>query len=202
MAICTLLTFLLSAITVFGRNIPVQMRDLGTDVIRTSRKLSDLPPVDMGGAFSSGPSLGQLNFTQHRSHVDEENATLAKRTQITNTATLGAIECITPASGATPDTDDCSRVCAAITGYTSPVMIGPLEIEEWSVGFCTLGVANLQPCDTLDIDPLSLFASACEHMNAQCVANGYDAIVFSDPPPFAISLYGRPAAPPYQEQPC
>jgi len=145
-----------------------------------------------------GGPVVPLGFPQHH---PQEHAGVDKRTQITESVNLERGQCLYPPSGVGLDQDDCSKVCNAINGYTSPVIVGPRDIETWTVGTCTFGVANLQNCDTLEITPLSLFTDACYNLVSGCIANGYEAIQFGGPPSFAISIYAQPAAPPYAPPP-
>ena len=182
---------------ILGKTLALHARNRRTtsDVVRTRVKMADLPTMDVSRPVSS------INVTDFESH-EETIPTLDKRVIFHGNWHADTAECYSPATGAAPISPDCRRVCNSIAADHSPTIIGPLEIEHWQVGLCIFEVANLLPCDHIDILHISQFTDVCDSMLRDCVLNGLDGFMSGHPPPMAFALSGLPAAPPYHNQDC
>ena len=137
------------------------------------------PPVDALKAKISHPS-------KSRSLIDRQ--------------TLVVEECLDPLDR--PISSDCEAVCENVHGQQGPLLIPPLDVWYIEQGHCVFGVANLDPCENIDVDPISVLYSFCQSMYLNCAVDGYDGYLQYKDPAVAMALSGTPAAPPYSEQPC
>lgn len=111
-----------------------------------------------------------------------------------------AQDCLDPLDR--PISEDCEALCEYINKFQGPVKVGPYDIETFEHGHCAFGIANLEACDDLVIDPLNSLYGFCQSMYTQCALNGYDAFIEFKQPSFAIAMSGTAAAPPYEKEPC
>ena len=101
-----------------------------------------------------------------------------------------------------PIVEDCSQVCADLDTLEGGIYLQPFQIWSHTSGHCVLGLANLDPCEILNIDPANTIKPLCEDMLSRCVVNGYDAYVETMHPRLALAMSGLEAAPPYTREAC
>jgi hypothetical protein len=77
-----------------------------------------------------------------------------------------------------------------------------LSFSTHESGHCVFGVANLDPCERLSIDPTDVIQPLCMSLLTQCVRDGYDGFVETVNPRMALAMSGTAAAPPYSQEPC
>ncbi|KAH9218337.1 hypothetical protein DL95DRAFT_458586 [Leptodontidium sp. 2 PMI_412] len=124
-------------------------------------------------------------------------------------STITKEECLDPLDR--PYYEDCSSICGQspneqpegiLVEFQGPVEIQPLEIWLLEYSDCVFRIANLDPCEIIDIDPLSDVWAYCYSMYANCAFEGYDGYLEGTDPEMAMALSGTPGAPPYVEDPC
>ena len=204
MAIRSVIATLLWVSLTLGRTLSVTTRHDSTDsdIVHTRVRIQDLPPMDLNRIVGSPWFPPSLNVSQHHGGEEDPSA-IEKRARFTgNWQPTGPGRCLEPASGASPLSSDCLRICNHIRTYHSPYIIGPFEIEKVEVGFCIFEMVNLLACDTVDLDSLSLLYPICHGMYTSCAIDSYDRFVQGGPPKMASTLSGLPAAPPYTFQNC
>ncbi|KAF2119390.1 hypothetical protein BDV96DRAFT_642416 [Lophiotrema nucula] len=107
-----------------------------------------------------------------------------------------AFDCLIPQIAAVPD--DCDDLCATLSGEAGQlVQINPLQILEFELGTCGMGIVNLSPC-VVRFEDRGNLGAFCNTMVQQCIANGNDAIsTVEGTPPAQYALYGLNAPPAY-----
>lgn len=140
-----------------------------------------------------GPSLNTSAIT-HSTHRK------LKGNSLSNRQTLVTETCLDPLDGII--SQDCEALCDNLNGQQGPLVIAPLDIWYIEQGHCVFGVGNIDPCETIDLDPIGILYSFCQSMYLNCAINGYDGFLQYTDPAIAFALSGTPAAPPYTEGPC
>ena len=169
----------------------------------------------------SSDSVNTLNVNAvvNSFHVPEFNSSSITHKRITSRSsgpsrmsrrwTVTEEECLDPSDR--PYYEDCANICSAgtdgvpegwLVDYQGPIEIQPLELCYVEDGDCAFGIANLDPCEIIDIDPLADVWGYCYSMYLNCAANGYDGFLAGTDPEMAMALSGSPSAPPYVEGPC
>ncbi|KAI1391647.1 uncharacterized protein F4822DRAFT_192285 [Hypoxylon trugodes] len=139
----------------------------------------------------------QMDSAYNISSIIQVNSTKAPSTK-----NIGSIkapadggECITPAYP--PVTEDCESLCDNLSQTQGPLIVQPFEIWHFEAGQCLYGLANLDPCDAISVDPISQLGPYCDSMYSQCIVNGYDGYYDASSSRAAMALTGTAAAPPY-----
>jgi hypothetical protein len=203
MAPFTLPILALAALALANRdysNVKTSLVPLSSDKVGTLK-------VD---AFKRPIAAPPLNFSSVVTH------SIASRSSIKRRWTVTSAECLDPSDS--PHYEDCANICSIdpegnpdgwLAGQQGPIVIQPWEIWYVEDGTCTFGIANLDPCEIIDIDPLGAVWQYCYSMYADCVygnqiqgLSGYDGFLQGTDPNMAMALSGSPSAPPYEEGPC
>jgi hypothetical protein len=197
MAPLTLLALALAALALADprySNIKTSSLPLSSDLLAT---------LNVGAVTKSFavPTLNSSSLTHHP--ITSRSSPVNRRWTVT------VEQCLDPSDR--PFFEDCANICSVdpdgnpdgwLYGQQGPIEIQPLEIWYVEDETCAFGIANLDPCEIIDIDPLGDVWAYCYSMYRNCVLNGYDGFLQGTDPEMAMALSGSPSAPPYVEGPC
>ncbi|KAI1101206.1 hypothetical protein F4804DRAFT_17928 [Jackrogersella minutella] len=102
-------------------------------------------------------------------------------------------QCLNPHDA--PISQDCESLCDNMSRTQGPILLQPFEIWHMEAGHCIFGLANLDSCDAINVDPISSLAPYCWSMYYECAVDGYDAYIEQEG--VAMAMSGTEAAPPY-----
>jgi hypothetical protein len=183
---------------------------LGLAILGAAQPAPPAPSVTVTTIDITEPSLPKLKVDQPISQIALPplhglNITSSKTSKSPDSVgsadyTITTRECIP--SLHQPISEDCESLCSHIGQLQGPLLLHPLTAETFETGGCAFGVGNLDPCEDVSIDPISMLNEFCTPMYQDCALNGYDAYIEITDPHLGFAMSGEEAAPPYGSPSC
>lgn len=171
-------------------DIPAKLKT--TSVVKTYNG----PQIDNSNAYNPSHKTPSRLLRHRRRRSDSSS----KLNELDARWTVTTHECLDPLDRPIPE--DCDQVCADVLAMEGGIFLEPMQIWTHESGHCNFGVANLDPCEHLSIDPANVIQPLCTSMLTQCIRDGYDGFVETVNPRMALAMSGTAAAPPYSQEPC